>query len=175
MGYTTEFEGHFHLDKPLREEHARYLHKFSRTRRVKRDSEKAARMDDPERLILNLAVGPQACYFVGGLSFAGQDRDDSILDYNKPPAGQPGLWCHWVPAEDGQGIEWDRGEKFYEYVDWLRYLVKHFLQQWGYVLNGDVAWSGEAHGDTGIIRVVNNVIEVIETNDDRDPDILDDD
>jgi len=36
MGYTTESEGAFHLDRPLDGEHWKYLMKFSRTRRMKR-------------------------------------------------------------------------------------------------------------------------------------------
>src|SRR5262245_45524459 len=130
MGYHTLFEGEFRLDRPLREAEARYLLKFSRTRRVKRDPVKAALMPDPEREALNLHPGVEGCYFVGGLGFAGQDDDDSVLDGGEPPWGQPGLWCQWVPTPDRQGIVWDRLEKFYNYVDWLRYLIEHFLKPW---------------------------------------------
>lgn len=38
MGYTTEFEGCFVLDKPLTKEEADYLLKLSDTRRMKRNA-----------------------------------------------------------------------------------------------------------------------------------------
>ena len=42
MGYTTDFSGKFDLDRPLREDHAKYLEKFAETRRVRRDANKTA-------------------------------------------------------------------------------------------------------------------------------------
>jgi hypothetical protein len=40
MGYHTEFDGEFNLDKPLTVAHANYLEKFAHTRRMKRDISK---------------------------------------------------------------------------------------------------------------------------------------
>lgn len=48
------------------------------------------------------------------------------------------LYCQWVPTEDGEGIKWDGGEKFYSYTKWLQYLIDNFLIPNGYVLNGEV-------------------------------------
>lgn len=73
---------------------------------------------------------------------------------------QPGLWCQWTPNEDGTAIVWDEGEKFYEYIPWIQYLLDHFLKPWGYVLNGTVNWEGEESGDIGVIRITNNVVEI---------------
>jgi len=160
MGYTTQFEGTFRLDRPLRPEEARYLTQFAQTRRMKRDAVKAAVLPDPVREALNLHVGQEGCYFVGGLGFAGQDEDESVVDAGRPPKGQPGLWCQWVPTEDGQGIEWDGGEKFYDYVQWLDYLIEHFLKPWGYTLSGEVRWQGEDDEDTGTIHMTNNEVTV---------------
>ncbi len=109
------------------------------------------------REAVGLPLGPQGAYHLGA-GYAGQDHDGSILNYNSPPEGQPGLWCHWVPTEDCKGIEWDGGEKFYEYVDWLVYIIEHFLQPWGYVLSGQVTWQGEERGDVGKIKVVDSVV-----------------
>jgi len=95
---------------------------------------------------------------VGETGYAGQDRGPDILDHNKPPKGQPGLWCHWVPTEDGMGIEWDGGEKFYDYTEWIRYLIHHFLAPAGYVLNGEVEWQGEDPSDIGKIVVKDNEV-----------------
>jgi hypothetical protein len=183
MGYTTDFTGSFAIDKPLKPEHAGYLRAFSASRRMGRLTQedldagrlkeikrKAYRMvetdewepcdglPDPARTVVGLPVGPCGAYFVGGSGFADQDDDDSIIDHNLPPEGQPGLWCQWVPNEEGTTIEWDGGEKFYGYVEWLRYLIHHFLGKWGYVLSGEVEWQGEDGRDRGKIVVVNNEV-----------------
>ena len=153
MGYDTTFDGVFKLDKPLATEHALYLKKFSETRRMRRDSTKAAELSDPVREAVGLEIGNQGEFYVGADGFMGQDRDESILDYNYPPSTQPGLWCQWVPSQDGTGIEWDCNEKFYHYIQWLSYIIVNFLKPWGYVLNGKVCWRGEDFEDTGAIIV----------------------
>src|SRR5262249_21771947 len=86
--------------------------------------------------------GEDAEFFVGGGDFAGQEHSEDVIEYNGPPATQPGLWCQWQPSEDGQRIEWDGGEKVYDYVPWLEYLIAKFIAPWGYVLNGEVEWGG---------------------------------
>ena len=72
----------------------------------------------------------------------------------------PGLWCQWRPNESGTTIEWDGGEKFYEYVAWIEYLITHFLGPWGYKLEGEVYWDGEESGDQGLIEIRDNVVKV---------------
>ena len=71
MGYTTDFTGSIAISPPLNAEEIAYLHKFNETRRMDRKN------------------GP---YFVDGTGDYGQGRDPDIRDYNKAPAGQPGLW-----------------------------------------------------------------------------------
>ncbi len=73
---------------------------------------------------------------------------------------QPGLWCQWVPNDDGTVIEHDGREKFYEYTAWIEYLIHHFLGPWGYKLNGDVYWDGEESDDKGLIEIKDNVVKV---------------
>lgn len=161
MGYTTSFDGEFAIDKPLAPEHREYLEAFSNTRRMKRKAKLTAKRDDSVREAAGLAVGDEGGYFVGAGGSCGQEshRDTpDIDDYNEPPKGQPGLWCQWEPNEDGTTIFWDGGEKFYYYVEWITYLIDHFLAPWGYVLNGTVTWDGEEQGDVGKIIVVNNEI-----------------
>ena len=154
MGYTTNFKGKFTLDKPLRPEHTAYLHAFADTRRMKRDPHKASMMPDQRRAAVGLPIGVEGGYFVGGYGFAGQDRDASIIDYNQEPTEQPGLWCKWIPTDDGTGIKWSGAEKFYDYVEWLNYLIDHFLTPWGYEISGKVAYSGESRGDVGHVKIV---------------------
>jgi hypothetical protein len=74
------------------------------------------------------------------------------------PWAQPGLWCQWVPGADDTTIRWDEGEKFYHYVEWIRYLIDHFLKPWGYTVSGEVEWAGEEHDDRGLIVVENNKV-----------------
>lgn len=71
----------------------------------------------------------------------------------------PGIWCDWVPSEDGTAIVPGEAENFYGYVPWIEYLIEHFLGPWGYVLNGRVHWDGEQTGDSGVIRITDNRVE----------------
>jgi len=160
MGYNTDFNGEFNLNKPLTEAQKNYLEKFAGTRRVKRNASIAEKMNDPERVAVGLPVGTDGEFFVGGLGFAGQDDDDSVVSSNNPPSAQPGLWCQWIPNDTGTAIIWDGGEKFYNYVEWLDYLIENIFKPWGYVLNGEMYWYGEDRDDAGIIFVENNEIRV---------------
>lgn len=144
MGYTTDFEGRFELNKKLTPTLKTFLTKFNQSRRMARKLPKK--------------YGIEGEFFVDGKGSFGQDNDASVIDNNRPPKTQPGLWCQWTPSEDGKGIEWDGGEKFYEYIPWLEYIIKNFLAPKGYVLNGTVKWQGEEMGDRGKIMVKDNVV-----------------
>lgn len=113
---------------------------------------------DPIRKATGLKVGSEGAYFVGAEDSFGQEHTSDILGYNDPPKGQPGLWCQWVPTEDNAGIEWNGTEKFYNYTEWLQYLIHHFLAPWGYVLNGEILWDGEDSGDNGKLMVKDNEV-----------------
>jgi len=150
MGYTTEFEGSIAVEPPLDAAEVAYLRKFSQTRRMYR------------------AKGP---YFVEGAGEYGQGHDSDIIDYNRPPEGQPGLWCQWTPAEDGRSIGWDGGEKFYEAARWMSYLVEHFLGSApraasqipflkGHRLSGTIAAQGEDPSDRWLLTVDGDTVTV---------------
>jgi hypothetical protein len=155
MGYTTKFVGSFELDRPLYDFQVLYLLEFARTRRVKRNVTKLTTIPDSTREAVNLPLGEEGCYFINTFH---PEAEASIIDDNRPPQGQPGLYCQWQPTSDGRGIEWDGQEKFYKYVEWLQYIIVNFLAYWGYELNGTVTWQGETELDTGNIVVVNNKI-----------------
>lgn len=146
MGYTTEFTGSFKLNKKLDQETHTFLRKLSETRRMKRHL--------PEK------YGIEGEFFVDGSGFAGQDRDPSIIDYNYPPSTQPSLWCNWTPTDDGTEIVWNGGEKFYEYIDWIKYIINKILNPRGYKLTGEVEWIGEDRDDLGKIIIKKNVIKI---------------
>lgn len=162
MGYHTNFDGSFAVTPALKPEHNAYLSAFSGTRRMKRNINKTCEMPDALREAVGLPLGPEGAYFVGAVNGAGMDcagqRRTDILDYNASPSGQPGLWCQWVPSPCGTEIEWDGGEKFYDYVRWLQYLLENFLEPWGYTLNGTVEWQGEDDDDRGRIVVKDNKV-----------------
>ena len=146
MGYTTDFSGSFQLNTPLQPRMNEFLKKFNETRRMARNVDEA--------------FGIEGEFYVLGTGFFGQDHEANVIDYNTAPVTQPGLWCQWTPNEDGTAIEWDGGEKFYYYSEWLFYLINKILAPNGYVLNGTVTWQGEETGDVGKIKVVDNVITV---------------
>lgn len=157
MGYTTEFFGSVEIKPPLNEAERSYLHRFAATRRM-----------DRER-------GP---YYVEGGGYRGQDHDPDVRDPNKPPPGQPGLWCQWVPNEDGTAIEWDGGEKFYEAEQWMVFLIEHFLKpgarvadasdsqfegfSFDHILNGEIGAQGEEYDDRWLLRVEQNRVSVLQ-------------
>lgn len=142
MGYHTEFHGQFNLNRPLDKETHEFLTKLASTRRMKR------RMDPK--------YGVQGEFYVDAATEDdpfGQNEDETVIDGNRPPRTQPSLWCQWIPNEDGTAIEWDGGEKFYDYIEWIEYIQKAVLDDKGYHLTGTVYWDGEESGDLGQIEM----------------------
>ena len=81
-------------------------------------------------------------------------------DYNEVEPGLPGLWCQWIPNRNNTGIEWDGGEKFYDYIEWLQYIIDNFLEPEGYEITEDskVSYRGEKFEDVGYIYVKNGKV-----------------
>lgn len=150
MGYTTDFDGAVTIDPPLNEKEVEFINRFASTRRMNRKN------------------GPY--YANPGSDGVGQGGESDIIDYNTPPAGQPGLWCQWQVSEDGALIEWDGGEKFYEAEAWMRYIIEHFLQfgahaqtqlpflQCNHTVNGVIDAQGEDPSDMWRLVVEGNVV-----------------
>lgn len=148
MGYSTDFQGRFDLDRELDNETHELLEGLATTRRMKRK--------------VDGKYGVEGEFYIYGSGQLGQNPDDAtILDYNRPPATQPGLWCQWTPTADKKGLQWDGGEKFYSYVEWLKYLIDSVLAPRNYVLNGQVYWQGEDSDDRGRIDVKDNKIAIM--------------
>jgi hypothetical protein len=91
--------------------------------------------------------------------------DDETRDYlvdfnNERHEGReyPGYYCQWTPNEDGTALVWDEGEKFYDYTEWLKYLIEHVFIPRGYVLNGEVSYQGDDNDDRGLIIAENNEV-----------------
>ena len=127
--------------------------------------------------------GREGEYFARDDGNMGQVMDDSVIGYNTPPGQveydglgdfnerweenakkkkegicQPGLWCQWEIVDDGTTLQWDGGEKFYNYVEWLKYLIEHFFSKWDVLLNGEIEW--ESPDDRGKIVVKDNKVKV---------------
>lgn len=158
MGYTTEFEGRIKVTPPLSAPEVKYINAFNETRRMDRES------------------GP---YFVGGSGFKGQGNDEDINNFNTPDFTQPSLWCQWRASDDGEYIEWDEGEKFYEAGEWMKYIIDHFIgtnpiakthggSKWlaehlqGHVCNGIITAQGEESDDQWTLVVQNNKVTIVE-------------
>jgi hypothetical protein len=197
MGYTTDFEGGLQLTGSLTTQQFDYIKKLNDTRRMKRNVDVLMELHKgkdgyPGRTIdthTPLEIyGEEGEYFVGGGGYAGQDNDNSVIDFNTPPNQlgygddswencytennkriklglcQPGLWLGWTLEKDGDNVMlvWDGGEKFYHYVEWLQYLITHFFEKWDVKLNGEITWVGEDRDeDRGKIVVKDNVVKVL--------------
>lgn len=146
MGYTTEFRGEFKLNKPLDAETLTFLQKLNATRRMARKVE--------------VKYSVEGEFYVDGGGEFGMAHEPSIIDFNRPPKTQPGLWCQWRPSDDGTRIEWDSGEKFYAYVEWLQYIIKNILAPKGYILSGEVEWRGASWNDSGVIVAKDNFLTI---------------
>lgn len=163
MGYSTQFSGQFNITPTLELRHVHYLKQFADVRHVARRNDKNSLDErqtfwdeDHQRKMLSIGKPEVECeFYVDG----DPDGDTSdVLDYDRPPKTQPGLWCQWAPTEDGKYLAWDGSEKFYNYVEWLRYICDNFLAPAGYLLNGVVKYQGEEIGDVGQIDVFNNKV-----------------
>jgi hypothetical protein len=96
--------------------------------------------------------------------FAGEFKLEPTLDHGQwlelsdqsegNKAGAPDSYCQWVPNRKGTALEWDGGEKFYYYVEWLSWLIEKRLKPWGIAISGKVTWQGEETGDVGTIEIV---------------------
>ncbi len=152
MGYTTDFEGSVTVSPPLSAEEIEFLNKFSETRRMNRKK------------------GP---YFVDGTGDFGQGRDSDIIDFNSPDPSQPGLWCQWIASDDGSEIFWNDAEKFYCALEWMEYIINHFVGPTpiaqaelpflkGHTVKGTISADGEDSGDFWKLEVDGNVVSRVE-------------
>ena len=100
-----------------------------------------------------------------------QEDKDWLLAFNLERHGgtdYPGIWCQWIPEKCFRGWEeewysdntlaWDKREKFYNYVEWLKWLIDNFFIPKGYILNGSVIWQGPEIGDVGTITVKTSTV-----------------
>lgn len=174
MGYSTDFYGGVVITPKLTPAQMAYINAFSDARHMRRDVEQLVDRLDPVRFAAKLPLGKEGEYFIGVRpetkdphNFMNDAESDTVIDVNRPPDSQPGLWCQWVvraPEEDENAtanqtiLEWNGAEKFYDYIEWLEYLVERFFIPWGATLSGEIEWQGEERDDFGIIIVDDNKV-----------------
>jgi hypothetical protein len=170
MGYTTDFGGDVEVvfkDKVNRDSAAELINGLANTRRVKRDLSKVKEhlpKPWPE-------YGKEGEFFYPTNDWPwwesfGQSNEDPSVDGYTPPGNQPGTWLQWIaiPLDDDDTkmiLEWDGGEKFYEYTDWMKYIIKRIIAPRGGVANGSIEWFGEDRDDIGIIEVKDNKVKEV--------------
>ena len=164
MGYDTDFSGEFKLNKKLDLQIAELINGLANTRRMKRNISELAKK---EKITLESAknkygIEGEFYYDKNDFHTCGQTEDDSIIDYNLPPSDQPSLWCQWVYDPKSNVIKWDQNEKFYNYVDWIKYIIDKILKPNNFSLTGVVKWVGQDIFDKGEIRIKNNTVKLIE-------------
>lgn len=116
MGYTTDFDGQFTLDRL-----------------------------PPAEVIVRLR------------ELEGYDGREATEDSEMPDG-----YNQWQLTKDCLHIEWDGGEKFYDYEEWLQYLIDYVLKPAGISLTGSVGYSGEDVKDNGSLVIENGVVRKIE-------------
>jgi hypothetical protein len=79
--------------------------------------------------------------------------DDIDTVEKQYPEPFPGNYCQWVVTKKLDGIEWDRNEKFYDYPEWLQWLINYVLRPAGIKLSGTVKFQGEESSDRGTLTV----------------------
>lgn len=170
MGYTTDFIGNFAVKENVDDDFIEYINNFSKSRRLKRNPDIIKTIYPFWQLMcFDGKLGTEGEYFVNTVNM-GQVYDDSIIDYNSPASTQPGLWCQWIiKKENGKCyLEWDGGEKFYSYVDWLNYLINNFFGPKHYHLTGCILAIGESEADAKYIIINNNICYVYDYENDLD-------
>lgn len=131
-------EGALTITPPLDPAQRDYLAAFATSRRVMRDPQILVSVVDPLREAVHLPLGTDGAFFVADQSqeVAGPD----VVDVNRPPGGQPSLYCNWTPTADGRALVWAGEDSFEAPSEWIGYLRASFLAPWQRELAGHVDW-----------------------------------
>lgn len=160
------------FDQKIKKELVIYLNNFFETRRMKRDNDLIkAIYPNWNELCFHGNLGIDGEYFTPNPTENenGQNMDKSILEYSFPPSTQPRLWCDWciypeIKNKDKSDkvsayLAWDQSDKFYDYVEWLKYLIKHFFIPSGLSITGVILAIGEQIEEATYIIAKNNQIQ----------------
>ena len=176
MGYDTTFDGVLDINPHLNVHQVAYVQGFNKTRHMPRETRLIENVPDPLRTNVGLPLGDFGMFYLGdtprnGIRGQNWDKADpnhdlGIIEHGSgilkldPRKTLPDLWCQWTVNDAGSYLEWDQGEKFYNYTEWLDWMIRQLFVRWRRTLNGTIAWRGESFDDIGKIIVVNNQITV---------------
>jgi hypothetical protein len=85
--------------------------------------------------------------------------DDSSKAEGKHPNG----YLQWVPNVELDSIVWDGNEKFYDYIEWMEWIIC-FMETLGIDTNGIIHWGGEDPYDIGVITIEDGKLTVVRAN-----------
>ena len=135
------------------------LQGLNRTRRMARDIGKLAELNNISPVMAERLYGKEGELYYEDFPNSDQTRDPSIIDYNRPPGNQPSLWNNWILDPETSTLSWEPHDKFYNYREWLTYIIDDILAPDGYKVNGYIKWVGDEHPlDRGYTCVNNNII-----------------
>ena len=79
----------------------------------------------------------------------------------------PGIWLQWKIIEDNNQffLEWDGGEKFYNSVEWLSWIIDNIFKINNITINGKIYLFENHSENTGVIYVKNNNVRFISLKD----------
>ena len=160
MGYNTAWNGSLEIydqnekRTKLPKKLADLIVGLSRTRRMARDVTLLAK---------RLRMSKERCERLYGTygeryiekdyeTTMGQTQYPDIIDFNRSPPNQPGLWCDFTYNAKDRVIEWNEADKTYDGAEWIDY-INGLLQESGYYLKGTMSWEGEDPTDTGEVVV----------------------
>lgn len=68
----------------------------------------------------------------------------------------PDHYFQWEVTKDRKGVQWNGGEKFYDYVEWLQWLIDVLKkkQHGNIMLSGQIEYRGEDSRDWGFLKIV---------------------
>jgi len=85
---------------------------------------------------------------------------------------EPDSYCSFEPDDSGAFVEWSYREKTSDAVEWVQFLINHFLREgaiastssdeqfegftFNHILNGELEADGEESRDLWLLKVVNN-------------------
>ncbi|GAQ90811.1 hypothetical protein KFL_006880030 [Klebsormidium nitens] len=144
MGYDTRFTGRFALSRPLTAEESAIL-------AAVHDHCHEDDLELPYAFLQKRTVTIER--EVIGPLYVGESLHYLTEKF-------PSFYCQWTLSGNKRSLVWDKGEKFYNYVGWLEYLLSNFFAVRGVQLSGTVKWKGANRGDRGSITVEGNRIIV---------------
>ncbi len=95
--------------------------------------------------LFDKALSPETVALIERLENDSRDFKDGVT--------YPGAYCQWILTGGRTGLGWDNNEKFYDYVEWLQFIIDEILKPAGVKLTGTVNYSGDDPCDCGLLIV----------------------